>query len=145
MNQFVVPQFIDIEDKIIGPITTRQFIMLCVAGMLSIISYRLADFVLFLTETVLYFIVIGFTAFFKVNGRPMHYFLLNILQTMKRPRLKVWKRELDNLAIRQSIINKKIAPPTIIGPSKKQLGLSRLAELSLVVDTGGIYQEGKNW
>ncbi|KKS92044.1 MAG: hypothetical protein UV69_C0039G0006, partial [Parcubacteria group bacterium GW2011_GWE2_43_12] len=32
MQQFVVPQFIDVEDKIIGPITVRQFIIIMVGG-----------------------------------------------------------------------------------------------------------------
>jgi hypothetical protein len=30
MQQFVVPQFIDVEDKIIGPISVRQFLTLMV-------------------------------------------------------------------------------------------------------------------
>lgn len=144
MNQFVVPQFIDVEDKIIGPITTRQFILLCVAGLLSMVSYKLADFVLFIAESIFYFIILGFIAFFKINGRPFHYFLLNLIQTFKRPRLKVWQKELDNLTLRQSLVNKKDTSVVIISSSKKRVGLSRLSELSLVVDTGGVYQEEEN-
>lgn len=144
MNQFVVPQFIDVEDKIIGSITTRQFILLCVAALLSMISYRLSDFFLFLVLSIAYFIIIGFIAFFKINGRPFHFFLLNAIQTLKRPRLKVWRRELDNIALRQSLKNKKISPAIIAPTSRKRIGLSRLSELSLVVDTGGIYQEEEN-
>ena len=28
MDRFVVPQFIDVEDKIFGPVTVRQFLIL---------------------------------------------------------------------------------------------------------------------
>ena len=48
MQQFVIPQFIDVEDKIIGPITVRQFIIMLAGGGLVFISYKLSDFTLFL-------------------------------------------------------------------------------------------------
>ena len=48
MEQFTVPQFIDVEDKVIGPITVRQFIILLFGGGFIFIAYRLSDFVLFL-------------------------------------------------------------------------------------------------
>jgi len=63
MPQFVVPQFIDVEDKIIGPITTRQFIMGVVAMLLIFLAYRFADTLLFIIEAVVIFllyILIGF-------------------------------------------------------------------------------------
>ena len=34
MQQFTVPQFIDVEPKIIGPITTRQFLIFLAAGLM---------------------------------------------------------------------------------------------------------------
>ena len=43
MQMFTVPQFIDVEDKIIGPITTRQFIICLVGlGLLVLAAYLLA-------------------------------------------------------------------------------------------------------
>ena len=48
MQQFTVPQFIDVEDKVIGPITVRQFIIM-LAGFLAIaICYKLLDFAAFI-------------------------------------------------------------------------------------------------
>ena len=44
MQQFTVPQFIDVEDKIIGPITTRQFVIMLAGFTLIGISYKLFDF-----------------------------------------------------------------------------------------------------
>ena len=84
MKQFVVPQFIDVEDKIIGPVTTRQFLILLVGGLMLFIAYKLADTGLFV---ILLIIIGGFSlvlAFVKINGQAFHYFLLNIIQTRLR-------------------------------------------------------------
>lgn len=59
MQQFTVPQFIDVESKIIGPLTTRQFIILLVAAIISGIAYKIFDFSLFVTFSV---IVLGIAA-----------------------------------------------------------------------------------
>ena len=79
MQQFVIPQFIDNEDHVIGPITTRQFIILLAMGFAMFLSYRLLLFTSFLMASVIW-AVIGFTlAFATPNGRPFHFFLLNLL------------------------------------------------------------------
>src|SRR3990167_10294011 len=100
MQQFVVPQFIDIEDKIIGPITTRQFIILIVMGFFIFLSYRLSDFSLFVVLTVILVMVGGSLAFWRVNGRPFHFFLLNLIQTLRRPHLRVWNKRLTTAEVR---------------------------------------------
>ena len=78
MQQFTIPQFIDVEDKIFGPITVRQFVIMLACLLLSALAYKLTDFALFLTETILFFAAGGTVAFLRVNGRPFHYFILNI-------------------------------------------------------------------
>ena len=47
MQQFLVPQFIDVEDKIIGPITTRQFVEVLIGVLITFISYKILAFVYF--------------------------------------------------------------------------------------------------
>jgi hypothetical protein len=136
MQQFTVPQFIDVENKIIGPITTRQFLIILAAGIVAALSYRLFDFSLFLTITI---IVLGLAvvfAFIKVNGRPFHFFILNIVQTLRRPRLRVW----NNRAIITEVAEKTFVKPEAKPVPKEYYKKSRLAELALVVDTKGRYQ-----
>ena len=48
MEQITVPQFLDVEDRIIGPITVRQFVILLVGSGLIFAAYKLSDFALFL-------------------------------------------------------------------------------------------------
>jgi len=81
MQQFVVPQFIDVENKIIGPITTRQFVIFLVGALFIGAAYKLFDFALFITVGILILGICGIFAFGRINGRPFHYFLLNLIQT----------------------------------------------------------------
>jgi len=136
MQQFTVPQFIDVENKIIGPITTRQFLIILAAGIVAALSYKLFDFSLFLTITI---VVLGLAvvfAFVKVNGRPFHFFILNVVQTMRRPRLRIW----NNRAIITEIEEKSVVKSEAKPVPKEYYKKSRLAELALVVDTKGRYQ-----
>ncbi|MBI4714230.1 PrgI family protein [Candidatus Uhrbacteria bacterium] len=138
-DQFVVPQFIDAEDKIFGPITARQFIILMIAGLLDFGLFKLLSFVPFLLVGVPIVIIAGTVAFAKINGQVFHYFLLNIIQTFKKPKLRIWDKKYSDSELK---IFMKQAPPELpkIQPRKAPISISRLNELSLIVNTGGIYQ-----
>lgn len=139
MQQFVVPQFIEVEDKIIGPITVRQFIILLVTGLLIFLAYKLADFSLFVLLALVFLGIGGILAFLKINGQPFHYFLLNLIQTFRKPRLRIWDKTYSQEELRSYIQTEKVK--VIIPRVKKEpLAMSRLAQLSLIVDTGGAYK-----
>jgi len=93
MQQFTVPQFIDVENQIIGPITTRQFMILLGATIIMAISYKLFDFSLFVTISVTVLIIAATFAFVKINGQPFHLFILNFIQTWRRPNIRVWNNQ----------------------------------------------------
>ena len=135
--QFVVPQFIDIEPKIFGPITPRQFIIMIVGAGLIFCAYKALNFTLFVFVGTLILALTGILAFFRVNGQPVHFFFLNFIQTNRRPPLRVWKKEILKEKI-QEVEEKK--EEKIIVP-RKTFSTRRLSEISLIVDTGGAYQE----
>ena len=139
MDQFVVPQFIDVEDKIFGPITTRQFIMLLSAGLLLFIVFKLADIVLFIFLAAL---IGGFAlvlAFVKINGQPFHYFLLNIVQTVRRPSRRIWYKSFTKNELTESIKSGKVEMVEAV-KEVPRVSYNRLRDLSLVVNTGGYYK-----
>lgn len=139
MEKFVVPQFIDVEDKIIGPITTRQFIIILVTALFLFLEYRLLESILAYPSIILTLLAGGTLAFFKVNGMPFHFFLLNILQTFKKPGLRVWDKRLSDAELKAGMKVEEVkAEP--IPPKKEPLTTSRLSELSLTVNTGGLYK-----
>lgn len=138
-DQFVVPQFIDAEDKIFGPITARQFIILMVVFMIEFGMFRLLSFVAFLIIGIPFFALGGIVAFVRINGAPFHYFFLNLIQTFKKPRLRVWSREYSDSELKE--LMRTTPPPPLTHVVRKEFtGTSRLQELTLVVNTGGIYK-----
>lgn len=139
MQQFTVPQFIDVEDKILGPVTIRQFLILLVGGIIIFIAYRYGDLALF----ALVLAVVGglslLFAFVRVNGQSFHYFILNIVQTSRKPGLRLWrkgysKKELDWLRKAEGEIE------VVERITKKPARREHIRDLSLVVNTGGYYR-----
>jgi hypothetical protein len=137
MQQFTVPQFIDVEDKIIGPITARQFIIFLVAAIVIGISYKIFDSALFMTISTVIFILAVVFGFVKINGRPFHFFTLNLLQTWRRPTIRVWNSRLAPVTDKDKIPTLKFDSTK---SAKEYYKKSHLAELSLVVDTEGEYR-----
>jgi hypothetical protein len=139
MQQYTVPQFIDVEAKIIGPITTRQFLIFLGAALIIFISYKIFDFGLFLTIAIIVFLLAGTFAFLKINGRPFHYFVLNLIQTLKKPGLRVWNHQSSSFEEKE---NKEVKfEETIVN---KKLNEAQLEELSLIIDTKGKYKGENN-
>lgn len=95
--QYKVPQNIDMEDKIVGPFTMKQFIYILVCG--AIIygwwNYLQTNFVNFTLEFVIVAIPIGLLGFalalVKINDRPFEYFLLNVLRFVISPKHRKWQ------------------------------------------------------
>ena len=138
-EQFVVPQFIDAEDKIFGPVTARQFIILMVAGLTDFALFKLLSFVPFLIVAIPILCLAGLIAFVKINGQAFHYFFLNLLQTLKKPKLRVWQKVYRDAELKEFMSAKP--PPPILHVTRKEFtATSRLQELTLVVNTGGVYK-----
>ncbi|MFH1564240.1 MAG: PrgI family protein [bacterium] len=142
-QQFVVPQFIDVESKIFGPITMRQFITVLAAVFVEFIIYKLSDFTLFLILSAFVLPAAGAIAFMKIRGIPVPHFLLNLTQSFKKPKIRVWDKSLSDAEMKQ-YFKKPIIIEKIIITKKEALVSSRLAELSLIIDTGGVYKGEDN-
>jgi len=139
-DQFVVPQFLDVESKIIGPITARQFVILIAVVLIEFVIYRLFLSLLPILVLGIPVLALGVAfAFVKVNDRPFHYIVLNMIQTFKRPMVRVWDKRLTDREIKAHFKKDDVLKPP--PPSRKvHPRASRLSELSLVVNTGGVYQ-----
>jgi PrgI family protein len=139
MDQFLVPQFIEVEDKIFGPVTTRQFIILLLAGLILFIVFKLTDTALFIFLTL---IIGGFAlilAFVKINGQAFHYFILNLVQTLRLPSRRVWYKKYDNADLQELINSAKVVKSEPPAP-RKTAAPQHIRDLSLRVNTGGYYK-----
>ncbi|MDA3840468.1 MAG: PrgI family protein [Patescibacteria group bacterium] len=136
MQQFTVPQFIDVEDKIFGPITVRQFVIILAGSLMLFVIFKFFSLLYLLTVGVFILVNMILFAFFKVAGRPFHFFVLNFIQTLLKASLRVWKN-IPSGEVKEEIISQKIETKRI---RKRQYTSSRLAELSLIVDTQGKFR-----
>lgn len=139
MDQFTVPQFIEAEDKILGPLTARQFVELLVTVLVLAVLYKVVPFVWFIVTGVPFFAVGVVLTFVPINGQPFHFFLLNLIQTFKRPRLRVWDKQLNTAELYVYMKQETPPLPELIA-RKEPMARSRLQELTLVVNTGGVYK-----
>jgi hypothetical protein len=90
--QYQVPQFIEIEDKIFGPLTFKQFLYVaggCALGFI-IWSFIPSFIALPLGGGVVAFFMMA--AFYKVNGRPFLHFIENFFQYTFSKKLYLWKK-----------------------------------------------------
>lgn len=136
-NRFIVPQFIDNEDKIWGPITVRQFVIVIVGALFGFVAYKLSDFALFIFWAVIIGLLVILVAFYRINGAPFHTFAINVIQTLKKSKIRIWHKEYIKTEEFKNKDEDKI--PEYI-PKKSFLPSKKLSQLSLIIDTGGIYQ-----
>ncbi len=139
-SQFVVPQFLDVEPKILGPITLRQFMIMVGVIVAEFLVYRIFLSLLPMLGVGIPILVLGVAfAFGKVNGQPLHFIVLNFIQYVKKPGRRIWDKALSHADLLVSL-KKELIPERIIKVQKAPLESSRLAELTLMVNTGGVYK-----
>jgi len=143
-DKFIVPQFIDKEDQILGPITVRQFLISLVTVFTIFIASRILAFPYFLAYAILALAVGGTFGFMKINGQPFHIFFINFLQTATRPPLRVWDKRPTDAEVRSYLTKATTLAPTQVTTQKQRPESSRLRDLSLVVNTGGVYKPEDN-
>ncbi|OGZ33779.1 MAG: hypothetical protein A2174_02060 [Candidatus Portnoybacteria bacterium RBG_13_41_18] len=92
--QFNVPQFLDIEDKIIGPLTLKQFGYLLAGGFVGFILYELIpNFSLFLLFCLPVALLAIALAFVKINGRPFIHIFTAFVNYLIKPKLYIWRKK----------------------------------------------------
>ena len=92
MRQYQVPQFITVEDKVIGPLTIKQFLFLLGGGAIIFLGRTFLVSFLFFPFALIIGTAAGALAFLKINERPFPMIVKNALLYFLRPRLYVWKK-----------------------------------------------------
>lgn len=144
MQQFVVPQFIDVESKILGPFSIRQFILLIIWGGLEFAFFKLFEIIPFVGISFLLFTVFLPVTFLKYNGKPFHYFVFAAAANAQKPKIRVWSNLYQPPKISETKSKRELREEkktaSVVQFAQKTTNVSKLSELSLVVDTGGIYE-----
>jgi hypothetical protein len=130
--QFKVPQFLDIEDKIFGPFTFRQFVYLAGGAGLCFILYRLLGF---FWSAIPVLIVAAFSlalTFYRPNNKPFINMVEAMFKFATKDKLYVW----DRLGRTNSSdgLEKKAALPALPKRGEEKLTKSRLKDLAWSLD-----------
>jgi len=135
--RFTIPQFIEHEAKIIGPLTFKQFIFVGIAGAICFVLYFTVSFTIFLLSSiVLGGIALAF-AFLKINNMPLPGFIANFLKYNLSPKMYLWeKKGIEEREFEEQIIIKKekIAEDEL--PLKIE-GKSLLKKMKTQIETRG--------
>lgn len=95
--QFKVPQFIDIEDKVIGPLTFKQFAYLAGGAGLSYLSIRFfPGYIAFLLVPAFAGFAIAL-AFFKYNEKPFIHTVEAFLKYKLRSKTYLWRKDYSQI------------------------------------------------
>lgn len=93
--RFQVPQFIEVEDKVFGPLTVKQFVYLAGGGGLAFIVWSFLPIPL-VFKLVLVLPVVVFAvalAFYRINNKPFIYIVEAAFKYFFSSKLYIWRRE----------------------------------------------------
>ncbi len=91
--QFKVPQFLEIEDKIFGPFTFRQFIYLAGGGGMCFVVYRLLGLFWGFIPLVILIALTAALTFYRPNNKPFIEMLEASIKYFMQSKLYIWKKE----------------------------------------------------
>lgn len=138
--EYQVPQFIEVEDKIFGPLTLKQFIYLAGGAGLS------AGLVLYLPLVIGVMLALPIAglavglAFYKVNGKPLIDLIEAGASYYLSHRLYLWKKQPKVVDAAPKLQTKLSMGEAVVRP-KLDLTTSRLKELALSLDSKVIQPE----
>ncbi len=87
-----VPQYIDVEDKIIGPLTLKQFLYLLAGGGVIFLMYSILKFSVFIILAIPVAFFILLLAFYKIGNQKFSKFTINFLGFVSKPNIYTWKK-----------------------------------------------------
>lgn len=134
--QFPVPQFIDIEDKIIGPFTLKQFGIIFGGGALILALFKIFQLgIITFVLGIPLLIVTLMLSFGTFNGKKVYNALPIFLKFLKAPKRLIFRHENPNMGdfniqqITVESIQEAQGNQEVLEPAS-----SRLKKLSILLD-----------
>lgn len=123
--RYQVPQYIDIEDKIIGPLTLKQFLfVILVPGVLYILRFFVEPIYLIIIGIVFLPITLAL-AFVKIGSRPLRIVVKDFFMFAFRPSIYIWQRR--GVKSPPRVLKKKTEAPKDTKIAFTQEGINELA------------------
>jgi len=146
MGQYKVPQDVEAEDKLIGPLSLRQFIYVIIgvvwAGLMFFILRPAGNSTSpAVNYTIMAILVIPITGFFLLLGfgrrqeQSFEKYFVALVRFYFVPRIRIWDKDISTT----ELIKEEVKPAEVI--TEKNIPRSSLEQLALVMDTHGFMKD----
>src|SRR3989338_9540424 len=125
--RFQIPQFIDVEDKIFGPFTLKQFIYIAGGASVAVVAITFLGLFFGLLVSSPIVILALALAFYRVNNRPFIHTLESAFKYATTDKLYIWQKREDKEKSEEK--NKKYS--TLVVPN---LSESKLKDMNWELD-----------
>ncbi|MEI6741978.1 MAG: PrgI family protein [bacterium] len=137
MGQYKVPLDIEAEDKILGPLSLRQFIYVIIgllwAGLMWLLFSKIIVLMIVLIIPITgFFLLLGFG---RRQEQSFESYFVAVLQYFVVPRIRVWDKDLTQVELVKKV---DIAPEVI---PLKNINMGSLKQLALIMDTHGAQKD----
>jgi len=129
--QFKVPQFIDVEDKLFGPFTFRQFAYLIGGAGIIYVLYKLLPIWLSIFLIIPVGALTFMLVFYKINEKPFIFYLQAVVNYLISSKLYIWKQRLAKPGERNEEKEKEAPDLTSVVPMTTT---NKLKDLSWSLD-----------
>jgi len=117
--RFTLPQFIEREAKIIGPLTFKQFLYFGFAGFICFIVYFSFSLDIFILSVLFFGGIASAFSFLNINGTPITAYLWNFFRYSLSPKTYLWqKKGSPGIEIQQGIGTEEEGSLKVNGNSK---------------------------
>lgn len=131
--QYKVPQNIDKQDEIVGPLTIVQFSYLAIAFAIDFLLFKsMPRFTSIMLIIPISLVAIGL-AFVKVNDKPLMEFLFAMLAFFRKPKIRIWHKTSDEPILKLS----HVQAPKKAAVIEKVFDPQKINQLSETLDAGG--------
>lgn len=138
MGEYKVPQNVETEDKILGPLSVKQFIYVIIAVMWGFLMWRIFSFsiivaLIFAFPVTGFFLLLGFGS---REGVPFEDYMVAFFRFLMVPRTRTWIKD-----DKKEVIVKDIEKPKENLEKDKTVSVGQLKQLASIIDTRGNFKD----
>lgn len=142
MGQYKVPQDVESEDKLLGPLSLRQFIYVLIAlawggviwRIFSLLKLNIVFMIIAILPVSGLFILLGIG---RRNEQSFENYFVAMVRFAFVPRIRVWDKDLST----ESVIKAEKEKPVVV--DSKNVSKSSLEQLAIIMDTHGNQKDSR--
>jgi len=133
---FNVPQFINVEDKIVGPFTGKQLLWLFSMATVLLVLWNILEITAFFIAAIPISLIFIAFAFYRPYNQPLTKLVASGIMFLFRPKLYIWEREASPEIKTYSDKKNKIDPEN---KENKAITSEEIKALAKTLDSRGDY------